>query len=71
MAQQVAAPRHRRTALIAVALLLVALGVGAVTAVNLFPTQASTQVADEWTRMNEFRAGERASSTQVFVPPGR
>jgi hypothetical protein len=65
MAQHVAAPRHRRTALIVVALLLVALGVGAVTAVNLFPAKASGQVADESTRMNEFRAGERASLTQV------
>ena len=61
MAQQVAAPRQRRTALIVVALLLFALSVGAVTAVNLFPARASRQAADEWTRVNEFRAGERAS----------
>ncbi len=65
MTQQIAAPRYRRTALIVVALLLVALAVGAVTAVNLFPARADQQAADESTRMNEFRAGERASLTQA------
>jgi len=38
--QQIDAPNHRRTTFIAVALLLVALAVGAVTAVRLFPAQA-------------------------------
>jgi len=66
--QQIAAPSHRRRTLIAVALLLVALAVGAVTAVRLFPAAATERpfagAADESTRMNEFRAGERASLTQ-------
>ena len=88
-AQQIAAARHRRRAFIVVALLLVALAVGSVTAVNLFPARASqrplagavgtaalAQAADESTRMNEFRAGERASLTQAagetkYGPPGR
>ena len=39
--QQIDAPNHRRTTFIAVALLLVALAVGAVTAVRLFPAQAT------------------------------
>ena len=40
-AQQTTAPSNRRPAIIAVALLLAALAVGSVTAVNLFPTSAS------------------------------
>jgi hypothetical protein len=40
-AQQIATPDRRRTILIVIALLLVALALGAVTAVNLFPAQAS------------------------------
>ena len=40
-AQQTPAASHRRNAFIAVALLLVALVIGSVTAVNLFPTRAS------------------------------
>jgi hypothetical protein len=40
-AQPTAAPSRRRTTLIAIALPLVALALGAVTAVNLFPTRAS------------------------------
>jgi hypothetical protein len=40
-AQQIATPDRRRTTLIVIALLLVALALGAVTAVNLFPTRAS------------------------------
>ena len=40
-AQQIATPDRRRTILIVIALLLVALALGAVTAVNLFPTRAS------------------------------
>ncbi len=39
--QEIAAPSHRRTILITVAVLLVALALGALTAVNLFPTRAS------------------------------
>ena len=78
MAQQIEAPSRRRTSLIAVALLLVALAlaVGLVTAVNLFPTRASGQVGDETRSLIEFRAGERASLTQAaeetrYGPPGR
>jgi hypothetical protein len=41
MTQQFEAPSRNRTTFIAVAFLLVALAVGAVTAVNLFPAQAS------------------------------
>ena len=77
-AQQIEAPSRRRTSLIAVALLLVALAlaVGLVTAVNLFPATASGQAADEWKSLIEFRAGERASLTQAadqtnYGPPGR
>jgi hypothetical protein len=65
MAQQTAVPRHRRTTLVAVALLLVVLAVGAVTAVRLFPTSASGQAGAETTSLIEFRAGERASLTQA------
>jgi hypothetical protein len=39
--QHIDAPKHRRTTFIAVALLLVALAVGAVTAVRLFPAAAT------------------------------
>ncbi len=65
MVQQTAAPSHRRTTLVAVALLLVVLAVGAMTAVRLFPASASGRVADETRSLIEFRAGERASFTQV------
>jgi hypothetical protein len=51
--------------LIAVALLLVALAVGAVTAVNLFPTAASGKATDPTKALIEFRAGERAGLTQA------
>jgi hypothetical protein len=68
-AQQIAAPSHRRRTLIAVALLLVALAVGAVTAVRLFPAAATVRpfagAADETRSLNEFRAGERPGLTQA------
>jgi hypothetical protein len=40
-AHQIEAPSHRRTTSIAVVLLLVALAIGAVTAVRLFPAEAT------------------------------
>jgi hypothetical protein len=43
--QQSAAPNHRRGVFIGIALLLVALVAGAVTAVNLFPTKANERPA--------------------------
>jgi hypothetical protein len=45
--QQIAASSHRGRTLIAVALLLVALAVGAVTAVRLFPTKAGSAGASD------------------------
>jgi hypothetical protein len=63
-AQQIAAPSHSFRALIIVALLLVALAVGAVTAVNLFPAAASVQQAGDSSGLIQFRAGERASMAQ-------
>jgi hypothetical protein len=67
--QQIAASSHRGRTLIAVALLLVALAVGAVTAVRLFPAAATVRpfagAADETRSLNEFRAGERADLTQA------
>ena len=68
-AQRIAAPRHRRRALIAVALLLVALAVGAVTAVRLFPAAATERplagAAEETTSLDAFRAEERGGPTQA------
>ena len=68
-AQQIEAPTRRRTTLIAVGLLLVALAVGAVTAVRLFPAEATQRPvagsAAETRSLIEFRADERASLTQA------
>jgi DMSO/TMAO reductase YedYZ molybdopterin-dependent catalytic subunit len=77
-AQQTPAPRHRRTAFVAVALLLVALTVGAVTAVHMFPTSASERslaepprpmfpaaAADRAATLERFRAQERADPAQA------
>jgi hypothetical protein len=76
--QQTIAPSNRRRAFIAVALLLVALAVGSVTAVNLFPTKASerslalpnrptvpVQAADQAKVLERFRAEERADPAQA------
>jgi hypothetical protein len=64
-AQQVREPNYRLRALSAVALLVVVLAIGAVTAVNLFPTAASGQATDATKALVEFRAGERASLSQT------
>jgi hypothetical protein len=76
--QQVSAPRYGRRALIAVGLLLVALAVGSVTAVKLFPTKASeaslalpnrpalaAQGTDQAAVLERFRAEERGNSAQA------
>jgi flagellar basal body-associated protein FliL len=62
--QQIATPSRSLRAIIIVALLLVVLAVGAVTAVRLFPASASGQAVGEATGLIEFRAGERASMAQ-------
>jgi hypothetical protein len=65
-AQQIAAPNYRRRTLIAVALLLAALAVGAVTAVNLFPTRAgSVGMSDRATRAETRRLDELAKAYQT------
>jgi hypothetical protein len=77
-AQRTPTQSHRRTAFVAVALLLVALTVGAVTAVNLFPTSASERSLAEPARpsfaalatdresvLERFRAQERADPAQA------
>jgi hypothetical protein len=71
-AQQIASPSRPIRALVIVALLLVALAVGAVTAVNLFPARASVQAqaANESTSLNAFRAGERDSLSRSAIDGG-
>jgi hypothetical protein len=63
-AQQIATPSRPLRALVIAALLVVALVVGAVTAVRLFPASANGQAVGETTGLIQFRAGERASMTQ-------
>jgi hypothetical protein len=65
-AQQVAAPTRGLRALLIVALLLLALAVGAVTAVRLFPATASVSApaADATQSLIQFRASERVSQAQ-------
>ena len=63
-AQQIATPSRPPRALIIAAVLLIALAVGAVTAVRLFPASASGQAVGETTGLIQFRAGERASMAQ-------
>ncbi len=66
LAQQSEAPSRRRTTFIAVALLLVALAVGAVTAVRLFPTRAgSVGMSDRATRAETLRLDELAKAYQT------
>jgi hypothetical protein len=66
-AQQVAAPTRGLRALLIVALLLLALAVGAVTAVRLFPATASVSApaADATQSLIQFRASERVSGAPV------
>jgi hypothetical protein len=77
-AQHTAEPSHRRNGVIAVAILLLALAVGSVTAVNLFPTSASgrpvaeplrpsfaAQAVDQAAVLERFRAQERAEPAQA------
>ena len=80
LAQSSETPSRRRTTFIAVALLLVALAVGAVTAVRLFPAAATQNpvagAAAATTSLDAFWAEERGGPTQAatetkYGPPGR